>query len=128
MTRRLVVLVVDDDPHLRAAHCVLVDAMGHTPIAAADGREALELVEVREIDVVITDLCMPTMGGLDLIAGIRRMANRRQPYVVMVTSTPGAVSGDDREKLQIRAVISKPTTRSDIATHLSLALREMGSE
>ena len=125
MTRRLVVLVVDDDASLRAAHCMLVDFCGHTAIGARGGREALDVLENREVDMIISDLSMPIMGGLEFVGRVRGLSLPRQPYVVIVTSTPEGVSGADIKSLSIRAVLEKPAERDELVTQIDAALREI---
>ena len=65
------VLVVDDSP-LQVRHLeLLLDGAGHTVAAAEHGRAALEAVRCRRPDVVLTDMQMPVMDGLELVAALR---------------------------------------------------------
>ena len=62
------ILVVDDDPELRAVISALLRELGHEPLEAGDGLQALEIVKWGEPpDVVLTDLMMPEKDGISLI-------------------------------------------------------------
>jgi two-component system response regulator HydG len=86
MPRAARVLIVDDEEDARAALRVTLEAEGFAVRAAASAREALALVEASEPDLVITDLRMPEMDGLALLAALRR---REPPLAVLVVSGAG---------------------------------------
>jgi two-component system response regulator AtoC len=64
------ILVADDEANLRKVLCAHLERDGHTAVAVADGRAALEALAQGGIDLVITDLKMPRMGGLELLRAI----------------------------------------------------------
>ena len=68
----LEVLVVDDEADLRLGLRRLLGGLGLSPRTAADGREALEVLARARADLVITDLSMPGMGGLELLTEVKR--------------------------------------------------------
>src|SRR5437870_10664244 len=70
-TRTPRILVIDDDRHVRTLLCDLLEAWGYEPDAAADGREGLRRFEPGRYDAVLTDLGMPGLSGLDVVAGVR---------------------------------------------------------
>jgi CheY-like chemotaxis protein len=76
------VLVVDDNPMDRHLAGGLAEKAGLTAQYACDGREALEILTHGGIDVVLTDLLMPEMDGLELVKEIRER-NRWIPVVLM---------------------------------------------
>jgi CheY-like chemotaxis protein len=65
------ILVVDDDEVIRDSLTAFLISEGHACEAVADGRAALVYLERRTPDVVITDLSMPEMGGLQLVRELR---------------------------------------------------------
>ncbi|HEU4683468.1 MAG TPA: sigma-54 dependent transcriptional regulator [Nitrospira sp.] len=77
------VVVADDDPSMRAALMESIKRLGYDAQAAADGQEALELVLRSKPWLVLTDLKMPRLGGLDLV----REINRRSPGTRLVLMT-----------------------------------------
>jgi two-component system, chemotaxis family, chemotaxis protein CheY len=64
------VLVVDDDEHTRLLMGTLLEGAGYNVVAACDGLDALAEITKRHFDVVITDLNMPTLNGLELLGRI----------------------------------------------------------
>ena len=66
------ILVVDDEPAMRLLVTSVLKDEGHLTTAAASGEEALELVGKHHYHVVITDLRMPGMSGLQLLEALRR--------------------------------------------------------
>ena len=59
-------LVVDDEPKMRRVLEIMLQKMGHRVLCAGNGREALEIFEANAVDLVITDLRMPEMDGIEL--------------------------------------------------------------
>ncbi|MEN3111746.1 sigma-54-dependent transcriptional regulator [Uliginosibacterium paludis] len=82
MLEILNILVVDDDEALRDAINLILEAAGHRVSLAASGPEALELLERKRFNLVITDLRMDPMDGLELLARIRAL-NPRLPVLLM---------------------------------------------
>jgi CheY-like chemotaxis protein len=70
-TSRDRVLIVEDDPTTRLGLTELVRTWGFTAEAAADGAEALQRITAFRPSVVISDLVMPRMGGLELLRAIK---------------------------------------------------------
>src|SRR4051812_26878912 len=87
MSARIVtVLVVDDRPDVRLSLLYMLEVSGYAVIEAADGRQAMATIAQRQIDVVLADLSMPIMGGIELIRIIRArpMTN---PRTILMTGT-----------------------------------------
>jgi DNA-binding response OmpR family regulator len=85
------VLVVDDDRALRHAIAALLDQAGYQTGQAGDGPEALDNLRQQHADVMLLDIGLPGMSGLDVLAEARAAA--APPLVVMMTSddTPEAL-------------------------------------
>jgi PAS domain S-box-containing protein len=71
------VMVVEDEPDIRDMIAEVLTRDGHRVIAAASGREALEQLENDEVDLVVSDLRMPDLGGPDLY----RLLAERRPHL-----------------------------------------------
>ncbi|WP_294144177.1 response regulator transcription factor [uncultured Clostridium sp.] len=65
------VLVVEDDVKLRSLFCTVLNRSGYLAVPAADGKEALELLDTEYIDLIISDVMMPGMDGYELIRTLR---------------------------------------------------------
>ncbi|NVJ28698.1 response regulator, partial [Myxococcus sp. AM011] len=85
-SRRRRILVVDDSPLTRELISNLLEAVGYDTVMAADGADALDALEGAPVDLVVTDLEMPGMDGLELtrrLKGHPTMA--RMPVVILTT-------------------------------------------
>lgn len=82
------VLTVDDSPTIRQALQIALEEAGYEVLEATDGVEALRTLEIESIDMVVTDLNMPNMNGVELIRAIRlRPGNRFTPIVMLTTES-----------------------------------------
>jgi two-component system, chemotaxis family, chemotaxis protein CheY len=61
------ILTVDDSPSIRQMIKVVLGPAGHSVLEAGDGAQALEKVKASKVDLVITDLNMPTLVGLPIV-------------------------------------------------------------
>ena len=84
------VLVVDDSRLVLGTLCDLVTELGHESVSAAGGRKALELLAARRYDLVITDLLMPEMNGLEFIRHLRELSPEI-PVILLTGATPPEV-------------------------------------
>ena len=113
------ILVVDDEVVVREVLGRLVRAAGHEVEDAADGPSALERCRTLRPDLVVTDLQMPDMDGLELAARMRE----DHPAVKVL-----AISGYDalleQAKAMGLAVIRKPCRFADVARAIERALTE----
>ena len=84
-TKGIKILVVDDDPMIvhTIKHHLLRE--GYQVLASSNGMEALQLVENENIDLIITDIMMPELSGLNLINFIREFYSIKVP-IIIVTS------------------------------------------
>ena len=72
------VLIVEDDPATRSGLTELVRAWGFTAEAAGDGAEALEKVTAFRPSIIVTDLVMPRMSGIELLKALQQSAQAWQ--------------------------------------------------
>ncbi len=81
-----VILAVDDSPSMRQMVGQTLRAAGYEVIEAADGVQAFELAKGKVVDVVITDVNMPNMDGITLVAQLRTLPNYRLVPLLLLTS------------------------------------------
>jgi len=82
------VLIVEDEPSTRLGLSELVRTWGFTTDAAADGEEALQRITTFRPSIIISDLVMPRMGGLDLL---RSLKDDGGEFVVVILTAQGTV-------------------------------------
>jgi CheY-like chemotaxis protein len=103
------VLIVEDDPRVRAATTAAIAELGYRPIACGSGEDALVLLgEHGEINLMITDVVMPGMTGPELGAAVRT----RHPGVRILYVTGYAGEAAEGGELEGEAVLRKPFTIS----------------
>jgi CheY-like chemotaxis protein len=66
------VLVIDDDDSVAESLCAVLDAVGFRTRRAVDGNRALALLDAEKFDVVLTDIFMPELDGMEVIDAIRK--------------------------------------------------------
>jgi CheY-like chemotaxis protein len=84
--RRLKILIVEDDDDLRALYSYMLAAGGYKVKAVRNGLEALAEIQVNRPDVIVTDIIMPGLSGLDLIVAVRSNDELADLPVVAITS------------------------------------------
>src|SRR5437763_2941646 len=126
MARTIPVLVVDDDAVSSAQLCALAKAAGYAPTAAANGREAWEMLQLSRLQVVISDWYMPEMDGLELCGHVR--ARRKQPYIyfILVTSRGGKQQYLAGMEAGADDFIAKPVDPDELRARLTVAERILG--
>jgi len=116
--QRIKILVAEDNPTNQKVICKILERAGHTVRLAANGEEALDILEQNQFDLVIVDMHMPIMGGVE-VAKFYRFIDRklpRMPFVVL-TANATAEAMDECKQAGIDAFLSKPVeTRELLAT------------
>ena len=102
LTRQTRVLVADDTDSVRALFRKLLTADGHEVIAVSDGAQALEAVQKHQPDVVLLDVGMPHLDGLEVCRRLKADAATRLTPVVLVT---GLSDMSDRIKGDRKSVV-----------------------
>ena len=107
--QRATILVVDDDPDLRLVHSEILSHEGYEVLTAADGVEALEVVENEGPPaVILLDLRMPRMNGWDLAERLRQRPGWRDIPVVVVAAHYRIA--DEAAAIGARAWLHKPVS------------------
>ncbi len=83
---KLTVLLVEDDPLLTKMYKSKFESEGFNFVTANDGVEGLEIAQKGNIDIIILDLMMPKMSGIDLLANLRTGTKGKDTPVVVLTN------------------------------------------
>jgi DNA-binding response OmpR family regulator len=116
------ILVVDDEPNIREVVGLYLRRDGHEVVSASDGEEALEVFSRGEPDLVVLDLMLPKLGGLEVC---RRMRARRRVPLIMLTAR-----GEEEERvvgLSLGAddYVVKPFSPRELAARVGAILRRV---
>jgi diguanylate cyclase (GGDEF)-like protein len=116
------VLSVDDDAELRELLHELISQMGHASVTAADGVDALEKMEEKHFDIVITDINMPRLNGVGLIKRIT--ADFSDTDVIAITGYQTEYNYTDIIALGASDFISKPINIDEFEAKIKRVIRE----
>jgi two-component system, response regulator PdtaR len=121
MNQALRIVIADDEPDMREYFQQVLPRLGHTVVAAArDGRELVELCRTTEPDLVITDIKMPEMDGID--AAVQIYKDGPIP-VILVSAHNDAELIERAESDHIMAYLVKPIRQGDLAPSIAIAVR-----
>lgn len=111
------ILIVDDDRFILDILAKVVEREGMKAVKAADGNEALKIAESHKISAVISDIAMPGMSGLELLAAIKGK-NSNIP-VLLITGHTGRYNKEDVTALGADGFIAKPFKNTEIIARLN---------
>ncbi|MFZ5760427.1 MAG: sigma-54-dependent transcriptional regulator [Thermodesulfobacteriota bacterium] len=118
------ILVVDDELSMREFLKILLEKEGYKAITAQDGEKALKIIEENEIHLVISDIRMPGMGGLELLGQVKQT----QPDLPFIMITAFASPEDAVQAMKHGAYdyITKPFKLDEIKSIIHSAVRNAG--
>ena len=111
------ILIVEDDPSIRRLTTRMITAMGHCAHAVEDGSSALDRcsVDPDRIDLILSDVCMENMGGIELVEALRRRNMHTKIILVSGHNDVGQLDGDT-------FFVQKPFTRQILEDAINEAL------
>ena len=124
MTKRSKILVADDESSIREILSIQLARMGYEVLLASDGDEAVAVYEAESPDLVMLDVMMPRLNGLDACQQIRALekkSKRRVPVLFLTArstthdKTSAALSGGDE-------FVSKPVSLQELSQRVEAAL------
>ena len=121
--RPLRVLVVEDNPVNQLAVNEYLQDFGHEVAMAENGRQALELLDENDFDLILMDVQMPEMDGIETTARIRTGQANCVPDIPIIALSAYAMS-EDREKF-LAAGMDDHVTKPEIFGSLSGAIRKV---
>jgi CheY-like chemotaxis protein len=93
------ILVVDDEPSVLKAYGKILRKAGHEVLEAANGREALDVVQRDSVDLIVIDVFMPDVDGVEFTI---RLKNETPDSKIIVVSGGGTIGKDDALELASR--------------------------
>ena len=114
------VLIVDDNPNMSSLLQEMLEVFDYDSIRASDGQEALEVVEQGEVSLIITDMRMPNMTGLELLQKVKEK-HPKLPVVLISGYSVGLVE-DEVGDVKPDGFLGKPLLMSDVEKMLNTLL------
>ena len=116
------VLIVEDDADLRRMFRMALMLAGYDAVEAADGIEALRVLDVETPDAVVLDLGLPVLSGQDVRQEMAAHSHTRLMPVIVVTGQPG-----DHDDLDVACLLRKPVTPERLVVALQAVVSANGN-
>lgn len=104
------VLIVDDAPTMRQLVTFALKDAGYEVIAAVNGKDGLDKLAQKKVDMIVTDLNMPEMNGIEFIKQARTKPNYKFTPIVMLTTESDETKKQEGIKAGVSAWLVKPFT------------------
>ena len=125
MTHRI--LIVDDEAHILQVLSLKLRHCGYEVITANDGEEALHVAMTTQLDLVITDVQMPYMNGLELAISLLGNKTTAHIPVVVLTARGHTLEKSDTKISNVKKVLSKPFSPRGIAELVATLLKDVST-
>jgi two-component system chemotaxis response regulator CheY len=116
------ILVVEDSPSVRAMLVDMLENEGYKVMEAVDGHEAFKMVEYLKFDLIITDLSMPVMDGIEFIRRAKKQPLCRFVPIVVLSSEEEARKVDEAKSAGASTYLSKPFKEQQLRAMLKVVL------
>jgi DNA-binding response OmpR family regulator len=117
------VMVVDDEPDLVRLVEFILQKEGFDVVACSDGRTALSLVEDEKPDLIILDIMMPLLDGMEVLRQIRSRRGTARVPVIMLTAKTASVTVDEARQLWVSDYVMKPFDPEKLVLKVKKALK-----
>lgn len=116
------ILIVDDSPSVLAILEDMLAALGYEVATAIDGQQACQLLDVCRYDLIITDLTMPVMDGIEFVKKAKQMPNCKFVPIVMLSSEEDETKIAAAKQVGISTFLRKPVKEIQLKTILQVVL------
>ncbi|CAN5739549.1 response regulator transcription factor [soil metagenome] len=124
--RRGSVLVVDDEPTIAEVVCRYLERAGYATRVAGDGREALLLAEDEQPDLVVLDIMLPGIDGLEVMRRLRDGQRQRSP-IILLTAKGEPTDRVIGLRLGADDYVAKPFSPAELVARVDAVLRRIDS-
>lgn len=116
------ILIVDDDPHAVEILTRMLEREGYECISAASGGAALETVRAKPVDVILLDVMMPEMDGLQVCEHLRADDDLRQIPVILLTAKDDMETRSRGMALGVSEYLTKPVNKRELFVRIAAQL------
>ena len=120
---KLRIMVVDDEVHILNVISLKLRNAGFEVLTAQDGREALELAQVESPDLIITDLQMPFLSGLELCTRLKQIPATQKIPAILLTARGFSIDQTQMSAAGIKTCVNKPFGPRDLLAIVENILR-----
>ncbi len=112
------VLVIEDNDIILKAMKTILERNGFSVTQAYNGKEALEMVEADDFEVVITDLMLPYVNGMELIQKIKSDISKRFIKIIVVSAIDNELTISEAFKLGADDYMMKPVVATELVNRV----------
>ena len=116
------VLAVDDSASIRSLVSYVLKQAGFEVVLAEDGQEALDYAQENTVDLVLTDINMPNLDGIDLIKGLRALTHYKYVPLLVLTTEGGTDKKMEGKAAGATGWIVKPFDPDQLVTTINKVL------
>ncbi len=117
------ILFVDDSASIRALVKMILEEDGYNVLMSEDGQDAMRFFDGRTIDLVITDLHMPRMNGIELIKGVRKINGYRFVPILFLTTETNSELKHEAKAAGATGWITKPFDKNKFLQVIKKVIR-----
>jgi DNA-binding NtrC family response regulator len=125
MSEKVEILIVDDEISVADALEIILGDNGYDVAVALTGRDGLEKINSRSFDVIITDLRLPDISGLDVLTYVREKGLSSLLILITAHSTPEIIM--ESKRLGAYEVLSKPFFPSEVLSLIERGLNRVST-
>lgn len=103
-----IILVVDDSRTMRLMTATTLRNGGFKVLEAQDGKDALEILSMAAVDLIISDLHMPNMNGLELVENVRSHSRHKDVPILLLTTESDPQKKEQGKRAKASGWITKP--------------------
>jgi len=116
------ILILDDEEVVRRLLRIVLEGRGYGTLEASEGGEALRLLREARPDLILVDLTMPGMSGIQFVDTLRKQVEMPAPFIIL--------TGTDREEIEklsealgARSFLQKPFSRDELLEKIESVLK-----
>ena len=116
------ILIIDDEKTITTLLTMTLSSVGYATSCAKSGKEGLKRLAEEDIDLIISDICMPEMDGLQLL----RIVRQQYPDigVIIITGNPGHYQPEDIIRAGAIDLVGKPFNLKDLLSIIAMSLQK----
>jgi len=116
------ILIVDDDPHAVEILTRMLGREGYACVSAASGPAALDMLHEQPVDVILLDVMMPGMDGLQVCERLRKDDTMREIPVILLTAKDDMDTRAQGMALGVSEYLTKPINKRELFTRIDAQL------
>jgi CheY-like chemotaxis protein len=124
MDNKKTIMVVDDNPDIITIVRTILEGKGYSVLSATSGPELLELLKTQKPDLIILDIMMPEMDGLEVLTRLKSLTETATIPVILLTAKVQYEDVLGGYKLGADYYITKPFTSTQLVNGINLLLGE----